>query len=264
MSVSPSGRSIYVAGKTRVGAQEGTALYRLDDHLASQGSTTIPHVVAHLAGDDSGLVFVSPLRGSASVLAVSIPEGRVVGGSSRSYDASYLHLFPDQNRLYFGTVGVSPGSFSCVLKAMTSRGDLESYQSRHHSDHPLGYEFAISPDGRFLFARNGPVLRLSGAEESDLAYVDSLPPFRSVAFSPDYAVFFASFADGTVAAYSMDDFSKPLRSYHIGWVLEEMVLDPDRDQIVGIAIPPSEASAGRRFPLEARKVGNLLSFSFAP
>jgi len=263
MSVSPSGKSIYVAGKTTVGAQDASAIYRLNAALATVGSVTIPNQLLRLAGDDSGLVFVVQPR-ERGILAVSMAQRRVVVEASSLYSGSYVHLFPDQNRLYAGTVGLSPGDFHCVLKTLTSRGKLESYDSRYHGDYPLGDEFAISPDGRYLFAYRGPVLRLGGSKESDLAYVASLPPFASIAFSPHHSVFFVAFTDGTVAAYSMDDFSKPLRSYHIGWVLHEMILDPAHEQIVGLATPPSESEVERRYPRRERKAGNLLAFSYAP
>jgi hypothetical protein len=92
-----------------------------------------------------------------------------------------------------------------------------------------------------------------------------LPPFTSMAADPDHSMFFLAFADGTVAAYSWDDFSRPVRTFHVGWVLDDMILDAKRSQVVALATPPSAGKPARRSWSEAMPVRDgVIAFAYAP
>lgn len=258
LSVSPGGRTVYVAARATVGAQESTAIHRLDDDLSDVDVVTIPQIVSHVASDDNGLVFAS-LPNRSDGLAVSMAERRVVAEASRLPAQAPLRFHPSGNRLY----ALGTGFLVCVHKVLQQDGKLETYDNnRRLHKGTLGTDFAISPDGRFLFESGGSILRLGATEISDLAYVATLPPFTGIAFSRRHSVFFVALADGTVSAYSMDDFSTPLRTYQTGHLLRDLILDTRREQLVGVATPPVHGYSPRSSEWRHRQAGSLVAFSF--
>jgi hypothetical protein len=169
--------------------------------------------------------------------------------------AAPVRFHPDGERLY----ALASGYLAGVRGLRSPQGDLSSYTVQGHGT--LGRDFAISPDGRFLFESGGSIQRLGATQSSDLAFVTSLPPFTGIAFDRRHSTFWVARADGTVNVYSMDDFSAPIHSYDTGLLLRDLVLDGRHRQLMAVANPTVPQYSALSPAWRQRQTGTVVAFS---
>ncbi|MBI4565285.1 MAG: hypothetical protein HY716_11385 [Planctomycetes bacterium] len=148
----------------------------------------------------------------------------------------------DQSRLYVGDTALSPGKFHCVV-LRKEKNRYPVYKSPYHGQYALGGDCGISPDGRFLVAQSGIVLRLSKTREADLRYMSKIESWVSIAMTKRADTFFTCTWNGFVKAYSLSDFELK-KSIKIDRICGRLILDARRDKLYAVA---------RRVPVPGRR-----------
>jgi hypothetical protein len=183
MCMSPDGRYIYTAASPTghspyVGAgKERGKLHVVDvQQLRIISTFEIPFDPFEMVVSSSGTLYVSGGSSQWTKIAVVDPGARAKVGElpGSVFQMSLLRSSPDRKRLYFSTTGLSPGDVNTVILPDTKDGTAVMYDSPYHGDYPLGGTFEITPDGRFLIAGAGTVLRLAKTRQDDLKFVTSI------------------------------------------------------------------------------------------
>lgn len=154
-----------------------------------------------LAADDKGRVFLVGVESSGVPRVHILDTGRAaVVAKCDSPASSYgsIKLHPDQKRLYFtGDSEILGLRISGDLKELT---EASGSRGLRRSQDPCG-PFRITPDGKFLIAFDGTVLRLAQNPNDDLQVYRGLPAH------------FAGLVDETSNSYLLVDHRGVLHVY---------------------------------------------------
>lgn len=205
--------------------------------------------VVSVIGQFRGAVVVDLKKKTAEVIE------QLNGGCS-------LGLHPDQTRAYFGKIEGSPGEFYCLPLQRDSTGRFVSYDSPYHGDYPLGGEFEITPDGKFLMSAVGSVLRLGKGREADMKYVAKTDPWLCAAVAPGCGTAFLATPEGFVKDVALGSFELR-KSLRVSGVCTRMVLDPARKMLFAhVSGAPKERTGGRYYPGRRQLLaGDLVAWS---
>jgi WD40 repeat protein len=199
-----------------------------------------------MAVSDSGWVFLSGTGGDWTDIAVSDSTRQTtIARWGGVWTRSFLRLSTDQRRLYVSSQGVTPGTLEAFV--VPARGDEPpaNYKAAVPAPHPLGGDFVLSPDGRFLLFRNGTVLRLSASRAADMQFHARVRPFRAAAVDPELGAAFTVTRDGLLENYSYPDF-RPRGTYRLGVTPFGAVCDGKQGRLYVAGIDPRTAAERRR------------------
>src|SRR5262249_2460624 len=130
--------------------------------MAVRKAFPVQAVPYDLAATDGGVLFLSGGSGDWKQITVGdAAEETVLARWGGVYTRALLQFTPKPARLYVATQGVSPGSVEGLSVPARIADKPEPSRSPTQDKHPVGGEFAIAPDGRYLLCKNGTVLRLS-------------------------------------------------------------------------------------------------------
>jgi WD40 repeat protein/mono/diheme cytochrome c family protein len=201
-----------------------------------------------VAAGDNGLLFLTGAAGDWSEISVVDANKQSVaarwGGVWRR---SFVKLTPDATRLYYSSQGVSPGKVEGLVVPKNLDEKPAVYASPEVGKHPLGGDFVISPDGKFLLCKTGTVLRLSTTRDDDLKQAATLEPFVAAAVAPEMGAAFALSQDGVLRGYTYPEF-RPLGTYRLAGVGYALACDGKSGRLYVAAVDPkalSERPRGR-------------------
>lgn len=105
---------------------------------------------------------------------------------------SYLELHPNEDKLYAITTDSSPRNMEMfrIVNGVLSGG---STRSPYHGTYPQNVNYAISPDGKYIFNGSGVVFYASDSNETNMHYVTKLyHSFSEITFGLENNQFFTS------------------------------------------------------------------------
>lgn len=216
MCFSPSRRTIYAyaSPKGHDGNNSGDKQkYVGKIHVIDAGTLQIRSTFsaecdpACAVADDKERLYVSGGSGQWSeVTVIDATRKAIVAHWTGIYSGAILQMHPDQKRVYFGTVGISPGDYYCVPIPEKIADRPKSYDSPYHGEYPLGGRFVISPDGRFLLGGSGPVLRLAKTAQDDMKYLSTLEAWDAAAVDEGASFVLVSTKQEMLKTYLLTDF----------------------------------------------------------
>jgi hypothetical protein len=180
-------------------------------------------------------------------LAVIDASKKSVQGTSRFvYGGSSLRMHPDQTRVYTGDLGLSPPDFRCTLLRKGQNNQYESYDSPYHGDHPLGGEFEITPDGRFIIGCYGSVVRLAKTKDADLRFVGKIDKGIAVGVGKNSNTFVLSTAEGFLKVYDLEKVELK-KSVKIDRLCPKIALDASKGRLYAVACAISAEQRSRGY-----------------
>ena len=157
-----------------------------------------------VAANDAGLLFLSGGKGEWSDIAVvDVAKEAVVTRWGGVWNRSFVQLSADQKRLYYSSQGVSPGTLDALVIPAKFDDKPATYRAAFPGRQPLGGEFQMTPDGRYLLCKTGTILRLSANRDDDLKFHTSLEPFLAATVDADTRAAFVLTRDGTAGAVQL-------------------------------------------------------------
>jgi DNA-binding beta-propeller fold protein YncE len=217
---SPQGHHRHLNGKPQLGK-----IQTLDaDTLKVRKTSTITHDPLSMALDDKGLLYITTGSEDPSRLIVIDPDrGVEVGRWADLIYPSVVRIAPDRRRLYAACPDDNYSRFQSlaipddVKEKPAAAGGAGAQDTRPQ-------QFAVSPDGRFLVAGGGFVLRLAKNPGDDLKLLKKVDPHVACAMDKDCDRVLLSAADGFLKVYSYPDFELQ-QSVRLGTVAYRMALD---------------------------------------
>ncbi len=209
-----------------------------------------------VAAADNGLVFVSGGSGDwTDVSVIDVAKEAVVTRWGGVWTRSYLQLSTDQKRLYYSSQGVTPGTLDALVLPKQVDEKPATYRAPAPGRQPLGGEFQLTPDGRFLLCKSGTVLRVSANRDDDLQFHAALDPFVTAAVDPEARTAFLLTRDGTLEQYAYPEF-KLQASRRLDIVPYQAVFDGKQGKLYVAGFDP-RGVAGRP---RARGFGDLFVY----
>ena len=233
-------------GKTLIAtapAKDGCKIQVIDPKTLEIRKSFWVDVAAYdLVANDAGLLFLSGSKGEWSDIAVvDLAKERVVTRWGGVWNRSFLQLSADQKRLYYSSQGVSPGTLDALVIPAKLDDKPATYRAAFPGRQPLGGEFQLTPDGRFLLCKTGTILRLSGTQDEDLKFHTSLEPFLAAAIDGDTRAAFVLTRDGTLEQYSYPEF-KLRTSQRVGVTAFQAVSDGQAGKLYVAGFDPRTAA----------------------
>jgi WD40 repeat protein/mono/diheme cytochrome c family protein len=224
--------------------------------LKLRKSLQLPVAAYDLAVADSGLVFLSGGDGEWTDIAVVDPQKEaVIARWGGVWKRSFLQLSNDQKRLYHSSQGVTPGTIEAFVIPAKRDDNPATYKAPFPGRQPLGGEFLLSPDGKYLLCKNGTVLRLTSEKETDLAFHSALEPFVSAAIDPELNTALSLSREGTLERCSYPEF-KFQASYRLGIVATQVVCAGKEGKVIIAGFDPRTVAERPR----ARGYGDLFVY----
>lgn len=201
-----------------------------------------------LAARDDDLVYLSGIGADwTDILGLNVTKETIGSRWGGVWTRSFLKLSADQKRLYYSTQGVSPGYIEALLIPSKSDEKPVTYRAAARPDQPLGGDFLLTTDGKFLLCKTGTVLRLSATRAEDLQYVTLLEPFLTAVTSAELGAAFVLAEDGSLKHYSYPEF-KLQGTYRLGGVAYQAALDGISSRLYVAAFDPKSLSVRPRSP----------------
>ncbi|MBL8796921.1 MAG: WD40 repeat domain-containing protein [Planctomycetia bacterium] len=240
---SPDGKSLYALASANGRNQRPLAgVIQVVDPatLKLRKSFTVEADPFDGAATDAGVVYVSGGSGDWSDVAIiDVASEKLIGRFGGVWNRSFLKLSPAQDRLFFSSQGVSPATLDTLwLPGKNDEKPLQ-YRAPTVDRRPLGGDFLVSPDGKFLLHKTGTVLKLAAERDEDLQPVRLLEPFLSGVVNPDSKSLLLLTADGSLKHYSYPEF-KLRGSYRLGIVGYQAALDGKTGQLYVAGFDPQE------------------------
>jgi hypothetical protein len=216
-------------------------------------SFPVPAVPYDLVATDSGLLLISGGAGDwTEITVVDAKRGSVAGRWGGVWTRSLLQLSPEQDRLYVSTQGVRPGVIEVMRMPASAAEKPAAQRSPAVEKWPLGGEFQITPDGKYLLCKTGTVLRLRPEREEDLKFAVWVGPFATAAVAPEAEMALLLHGDGTLRRYSYPDW-KPRGTFKLATVAYQAVLDAREGRLYVAGFDPAVISSRPR----ARAFGDI-------
>lgn len=234
--LTPDGKTLFAAAAVP-GKADGKLQVIDPQTFKIRGSYAVPTVPYDLAAGDN-LVFISGARGDWSdIIVLDVKREEIVARWGGIWNRSLLRLSPKQDRLYVSTQGVSPGQVDGLVIPAKLDDKPVQYTSPERGKQPLGGQFVLTPDGRFLLCKTGPVLQLSPNPIDDMRHVTTLEPFLTATVDAEGQALFLTTADGSLKQLSYPDF-KPERTWRLGGVGYQAVLDSKQTRLYVAVFDP--------------------------
>jgi WD40 repeat protein/mono/diheme cytochrome c family protein len=225
--------------------------------LELRKSFTVAAAAYDLAASDSALAFLSGAGGDWTDVAVlDLGKQTVVNRWGGVWTRSFLRLSKDQRRLYVSSQGVTPGTLEAFVLPTKLDEPPTSYKAALGAQHPLGGDFTLSPDGKYLLCASGTVLRLAASREADMQHHARIKPFLAAAVDTDLGAAFVLSRDGVVESYSYPDF-RPRGTYRLGVTPFGAVCDGKHGRLYIAGIDPRSVAERPR----ARGHGDVLVYA---
>ncbi len=256
LSLTPDGKTLVASAPAA--DKSGHSLIQIIDpqKLELRKSFAAPVAVYDAVAGDGGVVFVSGSAGDwTDIAAVDWNKQAVVARWGGVWTRSLVHLSRDQRRLYYSSQGVTPGTLEALVLPAKFDEQPITYKAALPPQQPLGGDFVLSPDGRFLLCKTGTVVRLGASRESDLQFHGSIKPFLTAAVEPDLSAAFVLTRDGLVEHYSYPDF-RSLGSYRAGVAPFQVICDGKGGRLFVAGIDPKTVADHPR----ARGHGDLFVY----
>jgi WD40 repeat protein len=209
LTMTPDGKTLFAF---KPGERETNIQSVLAPKWAIEKTFSVPFGGYDLAADDRGRLYLSGDSRDYAEIAVADMRGTVLSRWGGIWTRSLLRLSADQKRLYIATQGVTPGSIDGLVLPLRLEDKPAIYRSPARNDKALGGDFLVTPDGRYLIARNGPVLKSAADQGADLHHETTLKPHLAAAVAPDLGLAFLCTDDRGLLVYSYPEFK--LRSIH--------------------------------------------------
>jgi hypothetical protein len=171
---------------------------------AVQKTFTIPFGAYGAVADDRGRLYLS--GESRDYAEVAAADTKVLARWGGIWTRSLIRMSADQKRLYIATQGVTPGSIDALVLPARLDDKPALYRSAARTDKPLGGDFLVTPDGRYLLARTGVVLHSAADQSADLRYETALKPHLAAAVAPELDLAFLCTDDRSLLVYSYPEF----------------------------------------------------------
>jgi WD40 repeat protein len=238
LSLTPDGKTL-VATAAAADRAGQTVIQIIDPvKLELRKSFTVPVAAYDAAAGDGGVVFLSGVAGDwTDIAAVDWNKQMVVARWGGVWTRSFLQLSRDQRRLYCSSQGVTPGTLEALVLPAKFDAQPVTYKAALPPQQPLGGDFVLSPDSRFLLCKTGTVVRLAASREGDLQYHGSIQPFVSAAVEADLAAAFVLRRDGLLEQHSYPDF-RAQGSYRLPLTAYQMVCDCKGGRLYVAGIDP--------------------------
>src|SRR5262249_15271230 len=133
--------------------------------------------------------------------------------------------------------GVSPGTLDALVIPAKNEEKPATYRAALPGRQPLGGEFQITPDARYLLCKTGTILRLSAAREDDLKFHTTLPAFVAATVAVEARTAFVLTRDGMLEQYSYPEF-KLRTSQRLGVTAFQAVSDGKQGKLYVAGIEP--------------------------
>jgi WD40 repeat protein/mono/diheme cytochrome c family protein len=203
-ALSPNGKALYTVAPT----PDGKALFEVIDpvELTVRRTFTVAANPYDLAAADGRLYLTTASGGWADVTVIDSKAGTVSARWGGVWSRSFVRLSADRSRLYLGSQGIQPGKIDS-LPLPSQPGDTPTVSGPAPSaDAPVGGEFLLTPDGRYLLAKTGTVLRLAAAKADDLQPAAKVAPFLAAAVDPAAGVALVLTPGGWLKRYAYPTF----------------------------------------------------------
>lgn len=151
-------------------------------------------------------------------------------GSSDIRQQSYIQTHPLWNKLYTITTDTSPRDLSAYN--VTNGQYVEpsypgGYDSPYHGDYAMSTNFAISPDGAYIFNGSGNVFMATSNKYDDMKYVYGLgQAYDGITFDQSNKNFYTA-KNNAVQVYNYSNFNKS-GLYHLDGTAKNVFNDTDR------------------------------------
>ncbi len=265
MCLTPDGKTIYVGARAPApaGNPEGAtgtiqSISVADFRVQSTFDVQVP--IHRIVATNDGTVVASGLGQWVGLAFIDTRKKAVTGKYRSVYGGAILRLHPDGDRVYSGDTALGPPDFRCTLLKPEKSGQYPHYDSRYHGEHPLGGNFEISPDGRFLLGCGGAVLRIGKfGRESDLAFIQKIEPCLAFAVAKGSNTFLGATADGFLKVYDLAKLEL-VKSIKLEKFCPLVALDPRRQRLYAFSAIGVDAQGlnhrGNSFP-----AGDLVAIS---
>lgn len=254
MTLAPDGKRIYVGSrKPGTGNPEDKPVGSIQA-IATDTFTTVDLFpvkgrILGLVATDKGLVAATGWHAGPGLLMYdTAAKTEIYGGQAGG--TPILRLSRTQDRVYLGDIGSSPANFHCV-SLHREKGEFATHRSPYHGEHALGGYFEISPDGQFLVAGTGSVLRLAKNAEADLRFVSKIDPSIAIAMAPGSATFFTVGGDGQLKSWGLEKFDRQ-KVVPLGYRAHFLQLDVARRKLHGVFTAVSSDPWNPKSPITGR------------
>jgi WD40 repeat protein len=229
-------------GKTLIAtapAKDGCTIQIIDPKTLEMRKSFWVDVAAYdVAANDAGLVFLSGGKGEwTDIAVVDTAKEAVVTRWGGVWNRSFIQLSADQKRVYYSSQGVSPGTLDALMIPAKLDDKPATYRAAFPGKQPLGGEFQVTPDGRYLLCKTGTILKLSATREDDLKFHTALEPFVAAAVDAEARAAFVLTRDGTLDQYSYPEF-RLKTSHRLGVTAFQAVSDGKQGKLFVAGFDP--------------------------
>ncbi len=244
-ALSPDGKRLVALRTWTKDGQRKGAIWAIDPAtLKKVADVPLASSAYDLAVRDDGIVLLSGGGPEwTSVEAVDLISKKSIGTFGSIWGKSIVALTPEGGRLYVSSQGVLPGTLDrFAVPRIDRKGDVkligDAANTKATNDRAiLGGGIHISPDGKYLLARSGTVLKISSDREDDMRPHAKVVPHLSAAIDVLGKSAYVLGRDGLLWRYSYPDFRptgrwRPALSAHrialdaTGGMLHVAGLDP--------------------------------------
>ena len=170
-----------------------------------------PFTVFDLAVGDGGKIYLS--NAAKQWTDVSVVDTTTSGVVAQAKWRRLVALLPASQPRWQAALRGQPGA-GCDAGHSGIRSSLPerisdkpaTTKATANAQYPLGGDFVITPDGRYLLFKSGTVVRLSTDPVADMQGHANLGPFAAAAIDPDTKLALLLACDGTLKAYSYPEF----------------------------------------------------------
>ncbi|MDW8266024.1 MAG: c-type cytochrome domain-containing protein [Gemmataceae bacterium] len=197
--------------------------------------------------DDGTLWLTGGGHGWTDLVVADAASGTLRNRWGNVWSRTILRLTPQQDRLYLSSQGVSPGHIDGMVLPQSLEERPKAHRASARPEQPLGGDFVLTPDGRFLLCKSGTILQLAPRPEDDLRFVGRVEPFLAAAVDPERTRAFFLTADGSLRQHSYPDF-RFQKVDRLGTVAYQAVYDPGRNRLYVAAFDPQSLTENPRQP----------------
>ncbi|MCC6738494.1 MAG: trypsin-like peptidase domain-containing protein [Planctomycetia bacterium] len=197
MALGPKGDRIYLVSRRDFADREGGGPSVWTGRLnIYETSTFAPAGEADFDGDPfdvavtgGGLVAVTCIASQQGLFLIDTASRKPTVTTVRAVSQGFLHVHPDQTRIYYCSDSNSSAGPSCLYliasNAPPPPGDQAVFWApRSYTGRPMSGEFLITPDGRTFLSTTGAVAHLSPKRDDDFAASGQAEPWIAAAAAP--------------------------------------------------------------------------------
>lgn len=241
---SPNGHSAYSGADKETGKVQAIAA----SALKTVSTFSMKFDPFEIAADNGGKVYATGGSNQNTKLnVIDVRKKSIVGDLGGVYMGSNLRMTPDGKRLYVSSNDVSPGSAEGVW--------LDGKGKPTRSSGAASGPFDITPDGKFLIFRSGPVLRVGKSAQDDLKEAGKIKSNRAACVDVKGKTAWAATPEGELLRLSYPDFELE-ETFILPKPAYQLYLDPE-SQLLFAALDNSKKE---RVGPDKGGVGNIAIF----